>query len=85
MGGQAGRLLHPCAGRISRQGPDSSKTDWEEKHQKYGWRTSLLSRGYLFSLFGQITCYMRVVLAQRVTKSQKKSGVQVNSTYDERC
>lgn len=34
VGGEAGRLLHPCAGRISRQGPDSSKTDWEEKHQK---------------------------------------------------
>lgn len=33
-------------------------------------------------LCGQITCYVWVVLAHRVTKSQKKSGAQVNSTHD---
>lgn len=47
VGGEAGRLLHPCAGRISRQGPDSSKTDWEEKHQKI-WLEDLTVKQRLF-------------------------------------
>lgn len=47
VGGQAGRLLHPCARRISRQGPDSSKTDWEEKHQKI-WLENFTVKQRLF-------------------------------------
>ena len=69
---------NPVESRETR--PSSTVSLTSQRHP-----ASLLSRGYLFSLFGQITCYMWVVLAQRVTKSQKKSGVQVNSTYDEKC
>lgn len=97
MGGQSGRWVDPrvetwvagCSihvqGKNCRQGPESGKTDWQEKHLKV-WLEDFTVKAkaacFVLSLCGQIACYMWAVLTHGVTKSQKKSGVQVNSTYD---
>lgn len=81
----AGCSIH-VQGRICRQGPENDKTDWQsEKNQKIrleDFNVKAKAVCFVLSLCGQITCYMWVVLAHRVTKNQKKSAAQGNSTYD---
>lgn len=83
VGKLAGCSIHEQGGickRVQRMTEDRLAT--EEASEKMAGGLHCPPETVLCFLCGQSTCYVWVVLAHRVTKSQKKSGAQVNSTHD---
>jgi hypothetical protein len=70
------------AGKFQRTARQTGTQQTSEKKSLVDLNVKTEAVCFLLSLCGQITSYMWVFLAQRLTKIQKTSGAQMISTHD---